>query len=155
MLPKTPHQRPGSVGFSHWEALGLQARPLWVAPPWGWQTRGSPLWFPPALGRVPAPELCLQGKGLELSQLRGLAALLLPGNRARGGARLQLIQGCPCRAVYTHGGPTPAPRYPRSRFPFQPRASLLRCARSFPLATSLFSADLFSSFCGETLLAAS
>lgn len=67
------------------------------------------MWLPPVLGRVPAPGLCLQGKGLELSQLRGLAALLLPGNRARGGARPQLIQGCPCPAVYTHGGPTPAP----------------------------------------------
>lgn len=94
------------------------------------------MWFPAVLGRVLALEPCLQGKGLELSQLRGLAALLLPGNRARGGARLQLM-GCPSQGVYTHGGDPPRhprpPRKPQGSVPFQPG---VYCSVAAPLAAS-------------------
>lgn len=91
--------------MSRWETLGAPGR---VSS----RTGGSPLCFPPLLGPVPAAELRSQREGLGLSQLRGLAALLLPGNRARGGAKPRRSRGCPCPAVYTHGGPTPAPPCP-------------------------------------------
>lgn len=54
----------------------------------------------------------LQARGLrQSSQLRGLAALLLPGNRGRGGASQQLM-GCPGPGVYTHGGTHPSTQQP-------------------------------------------
>lgn len=72
---------------------------------------------PQLRGELPALEPCLQARGLgQSSQLRGLAALLLPGNRGRGGASRQLM-GCPSQRVYTRGGthpgtPRPAPPPP-------------------------------------------
>lgn len=140
-------QWPGSVGFSHCESPVLQSRPLQVAPPWGQQNRVSPVCSP----RFWGPGAALAGRRPGALQLRGLAALLLPGNRARGGARLQL-QGCPLPGRSHPRGDPPRHPQPRGCFPFQPRGSLFAV---LPLGRSLFSADLFSSFCGGTLLAGS
>lgn len=70
---------------------------------------------PQLRGELPASEPCLQARGLgQSSQLRGLAALLLPGNRGRGGASRQLM-GCPSQRVYTRGGTHPGtPQPPRT-----------------------------------------
>lgn len=100
----------------------LEARPLQVAPSpdvptpgtAGCQRRGIPSPVSPQFrGELPALEPCLQARGLgQSSQLRGLAALLLPGNRGRGGASPQLM-GCPNPCVYTHGGTHPGtPQHP-------------------------------------------
>lgn len=145
--PRRPH--PGNCGVL--KRCGGGARPQ----------------FPTFRGELPALKLCLQARGLgQSSQLRGLAALLLPGNRGRGGASRQLM-GCPSQRVYTHGGD--APRYPA--VPTRDRGAVCyglrqfrarvycsasgskagapgRAVCSLPLDGSLFCADLFSSFCG-------
>lgn len=157
VLPKTPHRRPGSVGFSHWASLGLQARPRWVAPTLGTAERGLPFVAPPGFGASASPGAVLAGKRPRALATPRIGCSVTTRKPGPGRSEAAADPGVPLPGCLhpwgAHPG-TPIPPKPRGRFPFQPRGPLFRCARSFPSAGSLFSADLFSSFCGETLLAA-
>nr|XP_054487083.1 uncharacterized protein LOC129119220 [Agelaius phoeniceus]XP_054487084.1 uncharacterized protein LOC129119220 [Agelaius phoeniceus]XP_054487085.1 uncharacterized protein LOC129119220 [Agelaius phoeniceus]XP_054487086.1 uncharacterized protein LOC129119220 [Agelaius phoeniceus]XP_054487088.1 uncharacterized protein LOC129119220 [Agelaius phoeniceus]XP_054487089.1 uncharacterized protein LOC129119220 [Agelaius phoeniceus]XP_054487090.1 uncharacterized protein LOC129119220 [Agelaius phoeniceu len=48
--------------FSHWEALGLQARPLWAAPTLGMAEQGLPFVVPPGFGASASPGALFAGK---------------------------------------------------------------------------------------------
>lgn len=132
---RPPHQQPGIARLSHRESPELQARPLPVPSTLATAELGASLCgSPQILGRAPTSERCLQGEGLELSQLRGLAALLLPGNHSRGGARQQLM-GCPKQGVYTHGVNLTPPSIPlQTPRPFP--VPTLYCFMASPLAAS-------------------
>lgn len=114
--PKTPPDplawKSRDILRTCWEALKLKAQVEREAA--GCQSGGSPPWSPP----VSALKLCLQAGGLgQSSQLFGLAALLLPGNRGRGGASRQLM-GCPSQCVYPiAGGCTLTPPVPTGCLP--------------------------------------
>lgn len=106
---------------------------------------------PPFLGPVPT----LGGSVFAGKRPRAVAA---PGigcsvtTRKPGPGRSEASAAAAAAGVSLAGCSPPSLPKPPSYFPFQPQGFIVPLPASPSRPRSLFSADLFSSFCGETLL---